>query len=476
MRLKIIAVNALIVALVGVLSFVIMRSALVTATSNQDVLTGDAKRDIQGAAAKLQYDALRAERWLRDKAAEPAAADTLSASAPSARGDNATKLCNDILNAMKGDRTFEGNVPTYCALVDTAGKIVGRNATTQNRGEDVLGLYPGLKATLAAGATGSDFSVQDRNLATYAPVRDTQGKVVAALLVGRPMNDSLTRASDATTGRALALVTPDNMSIVAHSSTVNAGLDAAIARAGESIKKAVSTAHADVIKDADLYVASAPLEAVGDGKRVVLVAGAPSSLVENVSSLSLPILGAMAIGIVLVVIFGWLLGNYITRPIAVLEEGLLAILNGQADRRFELEHAELGGLAFRIDQLLNQLMGVEEDTTDAEGRESRPPSAAHFTDAMAVDDKRMEGEGTLDPEQVRQLGSEPAQQYYARIYREYIAAKRANGEQTDHITEHAFSTRIQGMERDAAAKYGRPVRYQVQARNKEVVLLAIPLP
>jgi hypothetical protein len=477
MRLKIIAINAAIVLLVGVLSFVIMRGALVTATSNQDMLTVDAKRDVQGAAAKIQYEALRAERWLRDKASEPASADPLSASAPSARGDAATKLCNDLLNVMKGDRTFEMNVPTYCALVDTKGTIVGRNATTQNRGEDALGQYPGLKGTLGSGQTGSDFSVSDHNLATYAPVRDATGKVVGALLVGRPMNDSLSKASDATTGRALALVTPDNMTVVAHSSTTNAQLDAAIAKTGESIKKAMSTAHADVVKEGDLYVASAPLEALGDGKRAVLVAAAPSSLISgDATSLSLPILGAMAIGIVLVFVFGWLLGNYIMGPIGVLEEGLLAILNGQADRRFELEHAELGGLAFRIDQLLNQLMGVEEDTTDAEGRESRPPSAAHFTDAMAVDDKRMEGEGTLDPEAVNRLAAEAPTQYYGRIYREYIAAKKALGEQTDHISEQAFSTRIQGMERDAAAKYGRPVRYQVQARNKEVVLLAIPLP
>ncbi len=31
-------------------------------------------------------------------------------------------------------------------------------------------------------------------------------------------------------------------------------------------------------------------------------------------------------------------------------------------------------------------------------------------------------------------------------------------------------------EKDASAKYGKPVRYQVQSRAKEVVLLAIPLP
>jgi len=176
---------------------------------------------------------------------------------------------------------------------------------------------------------------------------------------------------------------------------------------------------------------------------------------------------------------GWLLGNYITRPINMLEEGLLAILNGQTDKRFELDHSELGGLAFRIDQLLNQLMGVEEDTTDAEGRVSMAPNAANFTDALAVDDKRMmqpPSEITMDPESIRALATEPANQYYARIYREYVAAKRAIGEATDHISEQAFAARIQGMEQESAQKYGRPVRYQVQARNREVVLLAVPLP
>jgi hypothetical protein len=215
---------------------------------------------------------------------------------------------------------------------------------------------------------------------------------------------------------------------------------------------------------------------MGDAKRGVLVVAGPASFVEGASSIPLNIFYATALGLVLVIVAGWLIGNYITRPINTLEEGILAILNGQTDRRFDLDHAELGGLAFRIDQLLNQLMGVEEDTTDAEGRVSRPPSAANFTDAMAVDDRRMEGEGTLDPEAVSRLASESPQAYYARIYREYIAAKQSLGEETSHITEHAFASRIQGMEKDAAAKYGRPVRYQVQSRNKEVVLLAIPLP
>jgi len=212
-------------------------------------------------------------------------------------------------------------------------------------------------------------------------------------------------------------------------------------------------------------------------KQNAVVVLAPTALIDA-GGIPFSILGAMLLGLVLVVAGGWFLGNYMSRPIAMLEEGLLAILNGQSDKRFELDHAELGGLAFRIDQLLNQLMGIEEDTTDEHGRPSKAPSAADFREAMSVDRSTQGGygEGGVDPAQAAQLAAEPATAYYARIFREYITAKKNLGEQTDHITEQAFSTRIQGMERDAAQKYGRPVRYQVHARGKEVVLLAVPLP
>ena len=45
------------------------------------------------------------------------------------------------------------------------------------------------------------------------------------------------------------------------------------------------------------------------------------------------------------------------------------------DRRFEIEHAELGGLVFRLNSLLNQLIGVQEDETDADGRPTPAPEA-----------------------------------------------------------------------------------------------------
>jgi hypothetical protein len=484
MRIKIIAVNALIIAVVGLLSFLLVRSALSSAAGNKDQLTMEAQNDVNGAAGRLQLDGLRAERWLTAAATEQATVDAMLKASPSARADAATRRCDDLVSKMKNAPLFEKNVPTLVALVDASGKIVGRNGTNMNRGDDMAGTYAGLKSTLTTGQSGSDIWYQkDRFLASYAAIHDSSGSIIGALVAGRPLNDTLSRVMEATTGRALDLVVPkgDSFEIVGQSATQSKPLDDAVSGAAKDmLKNALAHQQTDNVRDGDLLVAASPLQSFEDGRHALLVAAAPAALIADPSGLALlPIFGAMAMGIILVIVGGWLLGNYITRPINTLEEGLLAILNGQADKRFELDHAELGGLAFRIDQLLNQLMGVEEDTTDAEGRVSMSPSAANFNDALAVDDKRMTqpaGEMTMDPDAIRRLASEPPTQYYARIYREYVTAKKAIGESTDHITEQAFAARIQGMETDAAQKYGRPVRYQVQARNKEVVLLAVPLP
>lgn len=484
MRIKIIGVNALIVAVVGLLSFLLVRAALSSATGNKDQLTAEARNDVNGAAGQLQLDGLRAERWLAAAASEPATSDALTKASLTARGEAATKRCDDLVSKMKNAPLFEKNVPTLVALVDASGKIVGRNGTNMNRGDDMAGTYRGLKSTLSTGQSGSDIWYEkDRFLASYVAVHDTTGAIIGALVAARPLNDTLSRVAEATTGRSLVLVVPkgDAFEVVGRSATAAKPLDDAIAGgAKDMLKNALAHEQTDNVREGDLLVAASPLPSFEDGKRSLLVAGAPASLIEDPSGLALlPIFGAVAVGIILVIVGGWLLGNYMSQPINMLEEGLLAILNGQTDKRFELDHAELGGLAFRIDQLLNQLMGVEEDTTDAEGRVSTAPNAANFNDALAVDDKRMTqspSEMTMDPEAIRRLAAEPPPAYYARIYREYVTAKKAIGEQTDHISEQAFAARIQGMEQEAAQKYGRPVRYQVQARNKEVVLLAVPLP
>jgi hypothetical protein len=485
LRNKIIAVNAVIVLIVGLLSWVLMRQAIGAAAGNQGVLLADAKHEVQGASARLQLDALRTERWLTQRSNDPASLDAFQKSTVTARKEAATAICDRTLSDARGSSAFEGVAPAVAMLIDEKGQMVGRNGSSLNYGRDMAADYPAFKDALSKGVSGSDIWAnkdrQDSFLASYVPVRTADGRIAGMIALGVGLADELARVSDQTTGRALAIVAQDkgaDVSMVAHSTNTGSLADAAAGPAKDLIKRVLDGGKADAVPAPanDMFVGASPLDGLGDGKHSALVSSAPATVIDNPGAIPSSILYVTALGILVVIVGGWMLGNYITRPINLLEEGLLAILNGQQDKRFELDHPELGGLAFRIDQLLNQLMGIEEDTTDEQGRPSKAPSAADFREAMAVD-RSGGGDGQqVDPAQVQALAAEPADQYYARIYREYINAKKSLGEQTDHITEQAFATRIQGMERDASQKAGRPVRYQVHARNKEVVLLAVPLP
>lgn len=476
MRTKIIAVNAVIVLIVGLLSFFLMRSAATGAASNPRVLLDDAKHDVGGASSRLQLDALRVERWLASTASDTATADamitTMTQADQTQAGRAATALCDQLLVAAKNAPAFQTLAPSAVLLVDPRGTIIGRSGSNQERGQDLAAIYPSFKAALAKGQSGSDvWTAKQRNdhfVTSWTIVRRDR-VVIGALVAGMSLNDELAVVSEATTGRPLVLAGAGG-EILARSASVTTTLDDAVGKGGkDAVANAAASHQAASVQAGDMMLGIAPLD-FGDGKTSVLVAAASGALVEGAASLPAPILGVMALGLVLVFIGGWLLGGYISTPIQRLEEGLLAILNGQTDRRFEFDHAELGGLAFRLDQLLNQLMGIEEDTTDAEGRVSKAPDAATFA-SMHVD----ESQPSLDAAAGAALAAEPAQQYYARIFAEYVAQKRALGEQVEHVTEQAFLAKVQGMEQDAAKKQGHAVRFQIQTRGREVMFVPVPV-
>lgn len=475
MRNKIIAVNAVIVLIVGLLGFAIVRTQLAAETSSTDQLKKSAQRDVAGAAAKLQLDALRTERWLAMKANEPATRAALGKATPAARGDAARQLADQIATAAAGAL---GAKPSIVAVVDNAGKIVGRNGSDLNRGDDIASAYPALKEAITTAHPGSDVWTDkaraDQYIASYAPVRD-EDRAAGMLVIGIAINDALAQVGDMTAGRGVLLVSSTG-DIVAASAHAGEEVKTAVTASVADVKNALTTGNVIAGASGDVIFGAAPLAGFGDGKNTAAVAAAPVSLLPGAGGIPLTIVGVMALGLILVFAGGWFLGNYISQPIAALEEGLLMILNGQTDKRFELDHAELGGLAFRIDQLLNQLMGVEEDNTDDEGRVSKAPTAANFGDALSVDKTGQGGQAAAAANvDAARLAAEPAAAYYGRLYREYITAKKALGEQVDHITDAAFKARIEGMEQDAASKHGRPVRYHVQSNGREVVLLAVPL-
>ncbi len=485
MRWKIITINSGVVILLGLFLYALLRTQLSDLVGNEPRIQADATRVVAAANAQLQLDALRVERWLAEQALTGPVREPFLASIQNARAEGATEQCNRLLAAAAQSPALAGTPPAIVAFVDANGITLGRNGSNLMRGEDLGKAHPRLKETIAAGASGSAvwYNPQQAQqwFVSYAAVRDASGKILGGIVYGTPLNDErLTRTTDKTSGGAIVVGVPSarGLETVAKSKSVPAEVSAALAQdpLAANVLTALKLDNTSRISGGlpDWVIVASPLGGYGDGRQAVLLAVAPAKTAD-LSGITASIAGMVALGIVLVSIAGVLLGNYISKPVEELEEGLLQILNGRTDLRFELEHAVLGGLVFRINTLLNQLMGVQEDDTDDDGRPSLAPSAKAFGGALEVDEKSSAGTEQVDASVAAALAAEPADAYYRRIFQEYIQAKRSIGDPTDHITEQSFVERIQQREQEMASRTGRSVRYQVQLRGKEVVLIAVQL-
>lgn len=483
MRWKIIVVNAGILIVVGLLTYVLLATSLRDILANPAERKREAEQALRAASAQLTLDGLRLERWLEQQTSSDSARAVFNNLSPDARSDAATVECNRLRDAAVAEPSFAKMAPTLVLIVDDQGIGVGRNGSALMRGDNIATVYPSVAAAIKAGTTGSAVWLnrqrQEQLLVSYAAIHAESGKVIGAVVVGTPLNDErMTRTSELTSGHALffEVLNDKGVEVLADSSAATAEVANAAARPAVAAAARAAISSGTVVNidgDGDQVFGVIGVPGYAEQKAIV-VAAVPASLVGSMGGVLWPVLAVTGLGLVLVIIGGTLLGNYIAGPVSELEDGLLAIINGNSDLRFQIEHDELGGLVFRINSLLNALMGVAEDTTDEEGRPSHAPRAQDFQEALAVDESAVQGQA--DPSVAASLAEEPAEGYYRRLYDEYIAAKRQLGDPVDHITLTAFQNKIQASEREMGQKHGRPVRYQVQLRGNSVVLNAVPLP
>jgi hypothetical protein len=486
MRWKIIVVNAGIVLVLGLLTYFLLRTSLTDVVANPAERKREVIQAVRAANAQLALDALKLERWLDDQSQTEAVRGAFSPATPQARSESATAQANRIRDAAVSEPGFAKLAPALVLFTDERGIAMGRNGSALMRGDNIAAAYPGLATALKSGRTGSEVWInrerQEQMLASYAPIENEAGGVIGVLIVGTPLNDErLARTSDLTSGQNLLLGVQgggDKIEVIANSGRAAPGLvrmvgDPAVARTVGSALASSNVVTTEEAFESHVFGA-APLEGYANTSRLALIVAVPASLVSDLASLLWPVLGLTALGILLVIVAGWLLGNYFAGPIAEMEDGILSIINGNTGLRFQIEHPDLGGLVFRLNSLLNALMGVAEDNTDDQGRPSTAPAVTHFQDALAVDESSVSRQA--DPRAAGELAAEPSDKYYRRLYSEYISAKRQLGDPVDHITHEAFLARIQGSEREMSQKHGRPVRYQVQLKDGVVTLIAVPLP
>jgi hypothetical protein len=320
-----------------------------------------------------------------------------------------------------------------------------------------------------------DKKAHEQFLASYAPVRDG-AEIVGGVLIATAFNDErLEAASNATSELPLfaAVKRDGKMMVVARSSKITDAMLEGAEGSGQALETDQVVGQLPGLA-AELDGAAKALGGYGEGNEAVVAAVVEAKTVGNFGSLFWPFFGVFLLGLVLTSVAAHLINNYVSQPISDLEDGLIAVINGQTDIRFELEHKILGGLVYQVNSLLNQLLGIKEDDTDDQGRPSVAPSSSSFAAALNVDE-RMVSLSLEDVEDGHALRDEAPEDYYKRIFDEYITAKKKLGDPVDNVKFAGFKGRITDNEAKFASTHGKPFRFKVEQKAEEVVLVAVPL-
>lgn len=489
MRWKIIVANAIIVVLVGLVMGALLWSQLRQDLASRSQMVQSASQAVAAANAQMKLDALQIEHWLNDQVAQSSAREPFEASVATARGEVATKQANRLYDAAVQTSSLSHVRPAIIAFVDVRGIALGRNGNNLMRGDDIGHAHPEMQRAVAQGKSGSEIwyvpNLAQQWFVSFVPVRSAAGEVLGSIIYGTPMNDErLTQIAEKTSGSAIAIMVqgPRGIDIPAKSRFVSAS-DINILSDKSLAEKIIGSVTPDPVEQpfsqAKKWVVVSALVSGYGGPTAALVRVAPAVSVNLLSTLVYPIATAVILGIVMVMISGWIFSSYITKPIEKIENDLLQIVNGNTELRLDIEHAVLGGVVFSINALLNQFTGVKETPQE----EAQPLSVALFSQALqdhteTVSVAQVEQDGTenVSAQVVRELAAEPADAYYQRLFSEYIEAKRQCGDVVEHITEQGFLDRIRNNEQQAARQHGRPVRFQVLVRDGQVVLVAVQLP
>ncbi|HHH12128.1 MAG TPA: hypothetical protein ENK23_08675 [Sorangium sp.] len=473
MRAKIIGVFAVVVTIVTALSLLLM-SGSVEKLSDKGV----AQRAVTAAVAQLQVEGLSLERWLAQQAASEKAREPFEAGSAGARSEQATTFANGVEQRAKTAPPFASIKPMVIVLFDKTGRVLGRNKSALMRGDNLGARHPDMMTSVLAGATGSalwvDAARNEQQLVSFAAVRAADGTILGGIAMGTAFNNERLATISTTTSHVPLIASVkrgEGMVVLATSSQLDDASNTAVSASGQALGSEQVVTLAGIPRN--IIAAARPLRGyAGDGAVIIAVSSVAAG---GLAQLWLPFLGVLALGLVLTVVAAHLLDRYVSQPISDLEEGLLAVINGERDVRFELEHDLFGGLVFRINSLLNELLGVEEDTTDADGRLSTaPPSSSRFTAALNVDE-RMVSLSLNDVAEASELRDEAPSDYYRRIFNEYVAAKKHLGDPTDHLRFSDFSRRIKNSERELSDRHGKPFRYRIEPNGGEVVFVAVPL-
>jgi hypothetical protein len=492
MRLKIIAGNLAVVVLLGLAAFIIVGGQLRGELLKR--LDNNIGNDRELFERSFRLSALEFVDLVNTRAGEPQLRDVFGGLDLESKRKRAFEAAESTAAWLSDPARGGRGGPDIVVIVDETGKALARNgAVNVMFGKVLLPQLPALSGVLESGRAAHDVWLEDQQKkvlqTAMAPIRAAEsGNVLGALIVGYDLSNGIAQREAKVLRRDVAFVTEGNI----YSSSLEGG--SAKALQGYLFGPAAASTNAILGgQSSTSQIWSTSLEGseyIGVTSRLPMAPSLPvafavlgnrTAQLEVVSVVNV-ILIMMVLGALLVVAYGFVIGNAVMRPIEQIEEGVLAVINGRTDIRLEIQSAELGGLAFRINQLLNVFTGTEEGTEDEQGRVSMRPKAGDWKDAAFADAPAAggaaSGGGAINPDEpiddpalAARLAAESEASYNQRVYDEYAAAKQALGESVANIPAERFAQRLSGRAAALAKKHGcRLVRFQVESRDGQVLL------
>jgi hypothetical protein len=478
MRLKLIAGNLVIVLLVGLGSYLVVRTQLRAELSKElEEGIGD---DSELFARSWRADGSRLAEGVSRRAASNSARNVFTASGETKRRGRAFDAAQDVSKWFQNPARGRRGRPHIVAVIDETGRVIARD-TDRNRmfGEQLLNQVPILRGVLERGA--SRYGVwhhQDKLLQVgAAAIRNDQGGVVGALLVGYDLSNGFAKGEARLIGHDLLFIMSDRIYSTSTSVDVRDALQESLysppldngTKAALRGKPTLPWTATLALDDYVGVTAALPMARGVEAGYVVLADLGKHTALAGVATM---ILWLTLLGLIGVAIYGFIIANNIMDPIEQMEDDILAVINGRGDVRLEVETVELGGLSYRVNQLINLFTGVAEE--DAEGRAVTSSGAWEAVSATGADlGAHPSSAGPIesdDPELVA-LAALTEDEYFSQLYKDYIAAKESVGEDVSSIPEGRFIERIRGNAEHLVKKHGaQMVRFKVETIGGQVNL------
>jgi HAMP domain-containing protein/PAS domain-containing protein len=388
MRWKLVAGNVLALLFATVASLLWVRSSVT------DALSKDIGPMVERSV--LLFDALRtaqADRYqglVNGQANSDAARNVFAGTTETARSQAAFEFAQSVGRAVGESYPKDRPRPAdVVAITDEQGKVLARNVDPrQEVGRDLKNEFEAVAQALRSGQTVHDYVRYDGTRwfdTVFSPIV-REGQVLGLLVVGYELADSLAAQDKQTLGAEVGYIVREGDHFAMQSLSFGTQTEKSAIIAWANANNIGATLNTD---------ASLPVREIEMNGHRYLIAGRavpglhrpsrpgavrPGYLVlMDVTAAQAPALGIVLpilylglLALVFMVVFNVLVANSILQPIEVIEEGLLKIINGDQSHRIELQHPELGGIVYRINQLVQTLTGEEE--SDESGRISRPPA------------------------------------------------------------------------------------------------------